>query len=53
MKLINNKRNEYASPEARLIDVMLEGLLCTSTFESDETQLEGYGNQNSFTGWGN
>ena len=53
MKLLKMNFREYISPEAKPVEIALEGLLCTSTFDSNDGQLEGYGKENEFTGWGN
>lgn len=53
MKLLKTNFWEYTSPEAKPVEIALEGLLCTSTFVSNDAQLEGFDKENEFTGWGN
>lgn len=54
MKLLDMNFRDYMSPEAKVVDLVQEGVLCTSTSTSfDQSQLEGFDKENEFTGWGN
>ena len=48
------KTGEYVSPESTILYVCFEGALCTSdTDEPTSGSMEGFGGEDSFTGWGN
>ena len=54
MKQIKKHQGKYLTPESVLLEARFEGTLCASTFTpSEDKQLEGFGGENEFTGWGN
>ena len=52
MKRTVFNKGEYVSPESNILDVCFEGALCASTEKEKSATLEGYGIEDSFSGWG-